>query len=615
MGAEIFENAMESMGLLPRPQQSKLVDIIRQNNKIGGVKFVQAGTGTGKSFAILTTALEAALDTGEPSIVVCPNNSLIDQYVLKDAPRVAKAAGGKFVYVKGRSRYLCTQARALQENGGEQHARDEYDRLTARGKVEWADHGLDYTYGCPGALDCTPDNAWVMNPSCDVHSGHSRGCTETGKPWECDCKGPKPYCSCKFYCGAFEAKRKAQTADVVITNAHVLVWDYLVQSFTGGQVQLLPTAGALLIDECHEVEAVGRACQSDEIKPGSKVYDLVNGLREWVDNATLAMFNNKQTEGLLGRDDHIISLAREAKAEADELLARAETAGQEPSLAKEYQKEAKVLMRFVDFVSGSEQHISTIELQPTAPYEDPKSHLRRICVDTALLFRDLLTRQPSILVSGTIPASDPRRLGVGDLAKIDNVGHPFDYSKSRLVISNLRGNDRDSTYQRAKQVANAINSTGGGALILFTSWKDLEEVMPLINYELRPEIAAEVYVQSKEDPASLKQDVEEFRANGNAVLAGVRSLFTGLDIPGPALRNVCLWKMPYGVPTLEAKAVERIHGKQTYWDAMLTVLTQGIGRLVRTTEDSGLVFIADSRAKGQRWQANQMTTHLAEFSK
>jgi ATP-dependent DNA helicase DinG len=139
--------------------------------------------------------------------------------------------------------------------------------------------------------------------------------------------------------------------------------------------------------------------------------------------------------------------------------------------------------------------------------------------------------------------------------------------------------------------------------------------MPMIVHNLDPHLRNEVYVQSKEDPASLKADIEEFRQNGNAILVGVRSLWTGLDVPGPALRTVIIWKLPYGVPTLEWKAIQRVHGRDVYFDSMLMVLTQGIGRLVRSTEDAGLVFIADSRASTQRWRANGMTRHLAEFSK
>lgn len=621
MGVSYFEQAMREMGLEPRSQQTKLVEHIRSTVKLGIPKFVQAGTGTGKSFAFLLAAYEAAVDSGLPSVVVCPMNSLIDQYVNKDAPRIQAVVGGKFTYIKGRSRYLCAQSKALQLLGSESKARDEYARLTANDKVEWADHGLDFTFGCPGSGDCTSADAWQENGNCEVHglsTMHAAGCGGAGA---CSCglaDADKPRgreCTCTFFCGAFEAKRKAESADVIITNAHVLVWDYLVQRMSLGQVRLLPKPGALFVDECHELEAVGRACQSDEIKPGSKVYDVVPGLRDWVDVVTLTMIQEKQSEGLLGRVPEIVEMARLAEQEARFLEDKRDEAGIDRDLAKEYDRESRTLMRFVDFVAESEQHISTLEVKPLTPNEDPKTHLHKTCVDTSFLFREILTSQPTVLVSGTIPQSEPRRLGVSDYAKIEDVGHPFDYSKSVLAISPLNAANKANTYSRAQQAAQAINSRGGGALILFTSWKDLNEVMPMISMNLDPAIRREIYVQSKEEPETLKQDIADFKAHGSAVLAGVRTLFTGLDIPGPALRTLVMWKLPYLVPSLEAKAIERVHGREVYWDAMRTILIQGIGRLIRSTDDQGLVFIADNRADGQNWRANLMTRHLAEFTK
>ena len=212
--------------------------------------------------------------------------------------------------------------------------------------------------------------------------------------------------------------------------------------------------------------------------------------------------------------------------------------------------------------------------------------------------------------------ADPGADGT-ELAVVDgrHVGHPFDYSKSRLVISQHSPKTPAALGARAKQVADAINAKGGGALILFTSWRDVDEVLPLIVQHLKPEIRAEVYVQDRADKAALKQDIEDFKAHGSAVLAGVASLWTGLDIPGDALRTVVVWKLPYGVPTLESKAVERLFGRDVYWDSMLCRLAQGVGRLIRTVDDSGTVFICDSRAKNQRWHTNPLTKHFAEFSR
>lgn len=596
----VFESTMAQLGLTPRPQQAKLVKLARvalDAEPGNRVKFVQAGTGTGKSYALLTTALEAAQANHHPTVVVCPNNALIDQYVLKDAPRIAAVAGGKFAHIKGRSRYVCANARAF-DRLPEVTARQEYRSLIAKGSLEWAELGLDHTYACPGSPDC--DRA---------SSSDSAFCPKHGPMYSND---PDAVCACEWVCGAFEAKHRARDADVIITNGHVLTWNYLVYQFTGGAASLLPDAGAVFVDECHELEDIGRDCVSDEIKPGSKVYEAVTGLREWVDNAVQRMVAVGQTEALLTRDTEIEQLAAQAKAEADDLLDQADGQGVDPALAKSYRREAQRLMRFVDFVSEDDDFISTIEIDHSNPYDDTAALLKRRCVNAAPMFSQILGRQPSLLVSGTIPNSAPRRLGFK--ATVEDVGHPFDYSKSTLAISPHSPKDRAAFLPRVEQVAQAINSTNGGTLVLFTSWSDVETIVPALAKRLNPDIVDRTYVQDRDDPTTLKGYIEAFKEDGNAVLIGVRSLFTGLDIPGDALRQVIIWKLPYPVPTLEWKAIEKTHGKQTYFDAMLTVLTQGIGRLVRTVEDSGRIFIVDERAGRQRWRASHMTAHIADFT-
>lgn len=600
----MFEAVMKQLGLTPRPQQSKLVELARAAVDSGGIKFVQAGTGVGKSYAVLTTALESAKSGDQlPAVVVCPNNALIDQYVHKDAPAVqqaAKATGvdSKFVHIKGRSRYLCANAKAF-ERGSVVTARQDYRALIRKGgSLEWAELGLDHTYACPGSPDCDRSSS-VDDTGCARHGRGGAG-------------APEDPCSCDYVCGAFEAKRRAQDADVIVTNAHVLVWDHLVRGFTDGAAQLLPDYGALFVDECHELESIGRDCLSDEIKQGSRVYDAVTGLADWVDQAVAGMLKVGQSEALLTRDAQIVDMAATAREEAEDLEDRANGQGTDPDLAKSYRREAKRLTRFADFVAEHDDHISIIEVDTRNPNDDPIVTLKRRCVNSAPMFSGVLGDQPSTLVSGTIPATAPRRLGFK--ATVENVGHPFDYSRSTLAISPHSPKDRSTFMARVEQVAQAINDTGGGTLVLFTSWSDIDTVVPALTRRLRPEIANRVYVQSRDEPATLKQDIADFRSDGNAVLIGVRSLFTGLDIPGRALRQVVVWKMPYEVPTLEWKAIERTHGKQCYFDAMLTVLTQGIGRLIRSTDDSGRVFIVDSRAANQRWRASHLTAHVAEFS-
>lgn len=568
----MFEKAMQELGLEPREQQLRLVSHARSAVRENAVRLVQAGTGTGKSYAVLMTALEAARETGLPSVVVCPNNSLIDQYVMKDVPTLEGVADGVFTHIKGRGRYVCSKSFALW---GRKDAKEEYRYLVRSGELEWANLGLDETYGCPGSDRCNPRD---------------------------NCRCEDMPCSCDPICGAFEAKRRAATADVIVTNAHVLMWDYQVGVFSDGKAALLPDRGALFVDECHELEGIGRQVLSTEIRQTNPIVTLIPGLAHWIDDRTEELLDADKTEMLLRRDPEIVKMAKDAEARAFELTEKLNMSDDDKVLHGQ-------LTRFVEFVtSNSERFVSIVDSS------DPENtKLRRICVNAAPVFSYVLRRQPTVLVSGTIPSSDRRRLGLPKEVRLQDVGHPFDYSKSTLIVSKYSGREPRDLRGRVASAIRAINQTGGGTLMLFTSWRDLETVMPLVAQGLQPGI--DVYCQSREDPTTLRQDIVDFKADGNAVLAGVRSLFTGVDIPGEALRQVIMWKLPYQVPTIEVNAITDLFGRQTYRDQMLMVLTQGIGRLIRTTNDVGRVIIMDSRAKGLDWASNNMTYHLDEFSR
>lgn len=582
-----FEELMDGMRLKARPQQEKLVAFARDALAEEKHRFVQAGTGTGKSFAILATALEAAGENKMPSVVVCPTNNLIDQYVHKDAPRVQKVLGGVFEYLKGRSNYLCTQSPAARKNHTTKQALEIFNQNVEKGVLEWAKAGLE-GWGCTG--DCNPT---MFGDLCAVQV----------------------------------AREKAAKADVIITNGHVLVWDLKVNQMTMGVANLLPAYGALFVDECHEIDAVAKNCNSDQIGPNSAVYDVVMGLQRWVDDQVGVLEGKKLSEVAVvceGGDNELAAMVGESIREIGRLEGLIAGLVRDPvnmDEVKELRKELRTHQRFVDFCSSEDDRfISTISLEFDKDGQEVPV-LNRKCVNAASWMRRILESQPSILVSGTIPPSLPKRLGVGG-AELTDVGTPFDYSKSVLAISSFSAKDSDKTWDRVMEVCRAVvdmssrshENGGGGSLILFTSWSDLELVMPQVVKALAkaglPQIP--VFAQTRNDPQETADDLKMFAEHGHAVMGGVQSMWTGVDVPGPALRQVIIFRLPWAVPTLEVKAVEKIHGRQPYIDDMMTRLVQGAGRLVRTTEDDGRVFVADSRARSQRWNGS-MDRHMKQF--
>jgi ATP-dependent DNA helicase DinG len=213
--------------------------------------------------------------------------------------------------------------------------------------------------------------------------------------------------------------------------------------------------------------------------------------------------------------------------------------------------------------------------------------------------RRILTAQPFGLVSGTVPKSLRAALGIPDARFVD-VGHPFDYGKQvTLKISSQSGSwkavkaNGDNQAIRIAETHRAIKESRGGALCLFASYRDMELVYDALRRDLADE-GLDVRMQTRE--GDKKELGQWFRDHGNAVLFGTESFATGFDVPGDALRLVVIWKVPYPGLDPVTKAIAA-RSRQRYTDMALMKITQAAGRLIRTSTDTGTIFIADSRAE------------------
>lgn len=594
----MFEEVMAHLGLEPREQQLRMLGHVRSVMQCpvpNPVRIIQAGTGTGKSYVILSEAVSASHRSGLPSLVVCPNNTLINQYVGKDAPKIAEATGARFEYIKGRSRYICANSSAIRAQclGKPKSARLAlFDSVTFGGKeLEWAPLGFDSKWGCPGSRKCKRGSLCV----CGAKQNDDL-----------------PNCVCPPACGILIARNRAENADVVITNAHVAIWDKRLRRMSEGTFGLLPEYGALFVDECHELEGIGRDVMSDEIGHKSKVWEISGAVARWRQDRIEEMREAGQSER------HLDS---EAESTQELLKWAVELQSGFPDDTDEYE----LLESLISFLEPREGTIAVMQLQleDAGVGETPAVRsfvCQRRLIDASQFFGQLLRDQPSVLASGTIPPSDRRRLGIPKV-RIEYVGHPFDYSKSQLYIAPYDARDRSDLADRIRMACKGVRAAirdGVGTLMLFTSWADLDLVSQSVCDQLGPDAPIWVQGRAEDYEASgtlLADDVREWQEHGAGVLCGVRSLFTGLDIPGSALGQVIVWKLPYQVPTAETKAVEQTFGRSTYTDSMIMTLVQAVGRLVRTSDDCGRVMIMDDRAKRLDFDGNPMMHHLAEFSR
>ncbi len=196
-----------------------------------------------------------------------------------------------------------------------------------------------------------------------------------------------------------------------------------------------------------------------------------------------------------------------------------------------------------------------------------------------------------------------RRVGATNCETMD-VGTPFDYARQmRIQISQKMPdpNDRDNYAKAACTVIqSSIRSIQGGTFVLFTNARFMRQVAEQMAQDIE-EMGYRCLVQGAELPRNVM--LETFRQDGKAVLFGLDSFWMGVDVPGAALSQVIITRLPFAVPdhpVVEARMRRiREHGGDPFREYSLPEaiikMRQGVGRLIRSTVDEGRIVILDPR--------------------
>ncbi len=587
-------------GVLPsyeeRPAQARLARAVGDVLGEGGVLLAEAGTGTGKTLAYLLPAVEL----GRRVVVSTGTKNLQEQLITKDIPLLAQALGRDLsvAVMKGRGNYLCL---LRYKSFGQAGSFRRFDEIPLFRAVEaWAP-GTET--GDRGEVEDLPDTADFWREI----SAASENCIGQA------CPDFDP-------CWVTRMRQRALEADLVVVNHHLLCADLAVKDTSYGAV--IPEYDTLILDEAHLLEDV--ATQYFGIQVSShRVEDLCRDVERELKASRLD--------------------AREVHAELDAVRHRAETffktvaAGRGHRLKKGWmsprvaEQAAAMLDRFeglrtallavperpdplsslaarghalaqdLAFVLSAEDdgHVCFVETRGRGVF------LRATPIDVSARLKELLFDQvrAAVLTSATLAVDGgfdylKSRLGLEPTAEL-LLASPFDYREQALLYV-PRGMPEPSSplfvERAADQVVRILEKSRGRAFVLFTSYANMNAVAQLIAGRVD-------YPLLMQGEAPKPVLLETFRRTPGAVLLATSSFWQGVDVAGEQLSCVIIDKLPFASPAdpvVQAR-IERLRnrGGNPFQDYQVPVailmLKQGLGRLIRSASDRGLLAVLDSR--------------------
>jgi ATP-dependent DNA helicase DinG len=583
-------------GFTPRRSQLAMARRVALALENASPLVVEAGTGTGKTFAYLVPALLS----GKRVLISTGTRTLQDQLFNKDLPLVAGAIGvpARVSLLKGRSNYLCTHR--LKQLSGQRSVAGTRDRTLSR--VErWA------TSTRTGDLAEVPDLG-------DAHPLWPQ-ITSTRD----NCLGAR--CPDVSRCHVFEARRKAIESDVVIVNHHLLLADLALKE--DGFGDLLGAADAVILDEAHQIPDL--ATQFFGTRFGSRQAELL------VRDARAELGVTRAPASLLAGEigaveKGLASLAEILRAtpridwvsadtpladETHELSQRLRALGaalnehsRDPGFAQCAARATELAGR-LDAVMHAEDNEGARSVELT----QRGFVLSLLPFDVAARFAALAggTRAAWVFTSATLSVGEDfahftSRLGLDD-AETLAILSPFDFeSQALLYLPTQLPDPATATHTNAvvDVAVPLIEASAGGAFVLFTSHRALQRASQLFRDRWTELAEFPLLVQGE---APREQLLRRFRESGNAVLLGTASFWEGVDVKGDALRLVIIEKLPFSSPD-DALTKARIeHLKATGGNAFrefqlpeaALTLKQGVGRLIRSETDRGVVVICDPR--------------------
>ena len=586
-------------GFQPRAGQAWMAEAVAEAIADCSNLIVEAGTGTGKTFAYLLPAMLS----GRKTIISTGTKALQDQLYHRDLPLIGKLVGRpvETALLKGRANYLCLQ-RLDQTTGVAAPLGDDLNRVR-----EWRHRTR------------TGDRAELIEVAED--SPVWQLVTSTAD----NCLGQQ--CPEYSQCHVVKARRDAQEADLVVVNHHLLLADLAMKE--EGFVEFLPTAEAIILDEAHQIPDL--AVQFFGVALGSRE------LESMIDDARALTLPLSQPD-LQRRLDQLQTALRALRAAAPRNEGRYEIGEVHNDIREPLDNLAFALRDLqqaigelgdssVELEKLHERLLSAVERLTLLAGDDAWDGLRWIQINPRSLRLNLTPLDVSTKLNGLIDNSfqswifTSATLAVGEdfshftsrigLADVAALTFPSPYSLAQNGMIYLppglpQPSDRGHTDAMLEAVTPLLDLTRGGMFCLFTSHRALNNAKQWFKRNKSTLGARQLLVQGDAPRDDL---LRRFRRHGDAVLLGTGSFWEGVDVRGPALSVVAIDKLPFASPAdpLMMARLEfiRRQGGNGFMDHQLPVaalsLKQGAGRLLRDESDYGVVVLCDPRITEKRY--------------
>jgi ATP-dependent DNA helicase DinG len=623
---EALDVAVEAIGGAPREGQIEMAEAVANALTDRHHLMVQAGTGTGKSLAYLIPGIVHGRKVLVATATLALQRQLVDRDLPAVVPALEKLLGREVTYAiyKGVGNYVCLQKMNSEDVDPDAELVMDVSSLEKDAKrlIAWAK-----TPGVSGDRDDAPEvdrRVWAAN-------------SVSGR----ECVGAD-VCAFGSQCFAANAKGKAQTADVVVTNHTLLAIEIMDLH------PILPERDCIILDEAHEFMDRATQAVTDELTSG-RVLRAAAMARKFMPGKLADAFHKAANDfhesmvdygesvrselGSQGRLEEIpqslespIRKVRESAQaivqsltaddeiiDTDAMAERARVKG----AVNEVSTTAATLLKLGDgLVLWYEPTFSTLHLAPLSVSDVLRENMLKqtpvIATSATLTVGNSfnsLAKSIGFIVGEDLNAElSEGELDPGNVQMLD-VGSPFDFANQGVLYmpKHLPEPGRDGpSIEVLTELGELIDAAGGRTLALFSSWRGVEAADAHLRKVLA-ELPIKIITQKRGD--AVGPLVARFAKDETSVLLGTMSLWQGVDVPGNSCILVAIDRIPFprpDEPVMSARASQAdAAGGSGFMQVSLPraalLLAQGTGRLIRSVDDRGVVAILDSRIVTKRY--------------